>query len=224
MVDRVIKVLLAAVLTSVVSSSVLAASAPGADDYQKASELLAKGSFQEALTYLDKAVKADPKNAEAFMDRALCNFHLGNYKKVLEDCKEVTSNPTTQQQTVRQAYMMSAGAHNALGEYNDAVQSSDKAIGLAAPRASLLFSDRAFAFKQLKRFDEALRDVDMAIKLDPMHASNYELRASIFEMIAARDRLHYRDLTQAGGKPGDKTKEKAPASSGAKTAADAEKK
>ena len=194
-----------AIAISLANGGALAATA-GADDYGKASELVEKKSFQEAVPFLDKAITANPKLADAYMDRALCNFHLGNYKKVLEDCKEVTTLDSAHQVTKRQAYMMSAGAHNALGEFNDAIESATKAIGLA-PHASLCYSDRAFAYKQTGRFDEALRDLNEAIKLDPKHASNYEMRASLYETVAKQDRNKYRQLIQTR-KPGEKPWEK----------------
>jgi tetratricopeptide (TPR) repeat protein len=182
------------------------AATSGSDDYSKATELVEKKSFQEAIPFLDKAIQTNPKLADAYMDRALCNFHLGNYKKVLEDCKEVTALESAHQVTKRQAFMMSAGAHNALGEFSDAVEASTKAIGMA-PHSSLCYSDRAFAYKQMSRFDEALKDVNEAIKLDPKHASNYELRASLYETMSKQDRAKYRQLIQTR-KPGEKPWEK----------------
>jgi tetratricopeptide (TPR) repeat protein len=178
------------------------AAGAGSEDYDKASDLMSKKSFAEAITSLDKAIQADPKHGEAYMDRALCNFHLGNYKKTLEDCDAVAKQDSAHEVLKRQAFMMSAGAHNALGEYEAAVQSADKAIALA-PKASLCYSDRAFAYKQLHKIDEALRDVNEAIKLDPKHASNYEMRASILEFLAHQDRARYHALIQ-GRKPGEK--------------------
>lgn len=152
------------------------------------------------------STRSDPKHSDAYLDRALCNYHLGNYDKVVQDCKEVAGHTGAHEVVKRQAYMMSAGAQNALGSYTDAIKSCDDAIAIS-PRASLCYSDRAFAYKQLKRYDEALRDCNEAIKLDPKHASNFELRAAIYESLASADRAKFKELMQAR-KPGEKPWEK----------------
>lgn len=203
MVDRLSRYFAAVLVASMLGSAAFGADTKAAsDDYAKGADLVAKRSYKEAIPFLDKAIQADSKNAEALIDRALCNFHLGEYKKVVEDCKAVADNGSADQVAKRQAFMMSAGAHNALGEYSDAAQSCDKAIELA-PRASLCYSDRAFAYQQLKRYDEALRDCNEAIKLDSKHASNYELRAALYETLARQDRAKVKELITAR-KPGEK--------------------
>ncbi|MBX9723551.1 MAG: tetratricopeptide repeat protein [Candidatus Obscuribacterales bacterium] len=199
MIDKVVRSMLALAFVSSLGCNAFAESADS-EDYKKADELIGKKSFGEAIPLLDKAIKADPKHAEAYMDRALCNFHEKNYKKVVEDCKEVAGLESAHEVTKRQAYMMSAGAQNALGEYDAAIQSCGSAIALA-PHASLCFTDRAFAYQNLKKYDEALRDVNEAIKLDPKHASNYELRAAVYEALARQDRNKHAEMLKNHTKP-----------------------
>lgn len=187
-------------------SGTAAFAAAQSDEYKKGAELIEKKAYQDAIPYFDKAIQADPKHSDAYLDRALCNYHLGNYQKVLDDCKEVSGHQGVHEVIKRQALMMSAGAQNALGAYSDAVKACDEALTLT-PHASLCYSDRAFAYQQLKRYDEALRDCNEAIKLDPKHASNYELRAAIYESLAAADRAKFKEILHAR-KPGEKPWEK----------------
>lgn len=170
--------------------------------FAKGIELIGKKQYKEAVSSFDDAIKADAKNSEAYLERALCNFHLANYEKVIEDCKEVSGHDAAHAVSKRQAYMMMAGAQNAIGRYDDAIASCGKAIAIG-PKASLCFSDRAYAQQRLDRLDEALKDCNEAIKLDPKHASNYQMRATIYELMAKKDRSKFRALIEAR-KPGDK--------------------
>ncbi|MBX9689833.1 MAG: tetratricopeptide repeat protein [Candidatus Obscuribacterales bacterium] len=196
MAKNIESVLLSCALIVAMTGSALAATPENAD-YSKGSELLAKKNYQEAIASFDKAIQADAKHMEAYMDRALCNFHLGNYKKVLEDCNAVAEEKSPAHQiSRRQALMMAAGAHNALGEYDEAVKSCDKALSLA-PKASMVFVDRAFAYQQLKRLDEALKDCNEALKINPKLANAYQLRAQIYQSFAKQDLAKYNELNAA---------------------------
>lgn len=172
-------------------------------DYDKGMELVHKGSYKEAIAEFDKALKSDVKHAEALVERSLCKFRLGNYKEVIEDCKALLDdNEPSHAVSKRQAYMMSAGAHNALGQYKEAVECASKAIELA-PKAAISYTDRAFAYQQLGEFENALKDLDEAIKLDPKHASNFQTRAAIYEALARSDRQRFRALVTQR-KPGER--------------------
>lgn len=175
--------------------------------FAKGMELIGKKQYKEAVASFDEAIKSDAKNSEAYLERALCNFHLANYEKVIEDCKEVTGHDAAHTVSKRQAYMMSAGAQNAIGRYEDAIASCGKALALG-PKVSLCYSDRAYAHQRLNHLDEALKDCNEAIKLDPKHGSNYQMRATIYELMAKADRSKFRELIEAR-KPGDKPWERA---------------
>ena len=62
--DRFVKLVLAAFMVSSFACAAIAAT-PGSEDYQKATELIGKKSFQDALPLLDKAIQDNPKHAEA---------------------------------------------------------------------------------------------------------------------------------------------------------------
>lgn len=190
-------------LTLLFATGALAEGTGSNPDYDKGVSLVAKGSFKEAIESFDKALQADAKNSEALVERALCKFRLGDYKNVVEDCKELISkHDTAHQVTRRQALMICAGAHNALAEYKEAIDCCNEAIKLT-PKASICYTDRAFAYQQLKQYDLALKDLDEAIKLDPKHASNYQSRAAVYEALARDDRSKYHEIRSAR-KPGEK--------------------
>ncbi len=199
-------------------SSLTASQAIGAADnqaFKEGEDLVAKKSYKEAISLFDKAIAEDPKHYDAYLERALCNYHLEKYAEVVEDCNKVTSSDASDI-FKRQAYMVCSGAQNALGKYEDAIKSSTEAIKLA-PKASLSYSDKAFALQKLHRLDEALKDCDEAIKLDPGHPSNYQMRAAIYEAKATIDRIKYRQLLQTrkgGEKPWKKLLEEQTSSGG----------
>ena len=202
MKDKITSALFCLIALSLTGSTSLGAIAAENEDYKKGSELVEKRAYKDAIPFFDKAIENEPKHADAILDRALCNYHLGNYQQVIDDCKVVLTHSDAHQVVKRQACMLMAGAQNAQGSYSDAVKSCDEAITIS-PHASLCYSDRAFAYKQLKRYEEALKDCNEAIKLDPKHASNYELRAAIYESMASADRAKFKEVLNER-KPGEK--------------------
>ncbi len=200
--NGVVKSFVLVAALSMIGSSAFAEDAAMA----KGMELVAKKSWAEAITSFDESIKADAKNSEAYLERALCNFHLGNYSKVVEDCKQVTEHDSAHAVSKRQAYMMMSGALNAQNKFEEAIASCNKALELS-PKNSLVYDDRGFAYLRLNKLEEALKDSNDAIKYDPKHAGSYELRAAVYKALSLRDSAKYKELMD-GKNPNEKPWEK----------------
>ena len=63
----------------------------------------------------------------------------------------------------------------ALGQYEKAIKSYDKAIRLN-PKTANAYNKRGVAYQSLGQYDKAIQDYDEAIRLDPENASAYHNR------------------------------------------------
>jgi len=70
-----------------------------------------------------KAIELDPKNNDAYFDRARCYFCLGEYQKAIDDCsKAIELDPK-----YTYAYFLRGGIYSELNEYQKAIDDCSKA-------------------------------------------------------------------------------------------------
>ena len=78
------------------------------------------------------------------------------------------------------AYSERSRAHDRVGNYDDAIKDSNKAITLD-PNLAVAYAYRANAFIRKGNYSEALADTNKAITLEPKLAIAYGMRASLYE-------------------------------------------
>lgn len=179
---------------SIGAASAAAPSSPAKTEHDKGVELAAKKSHEEAVSHFTKAIEADPKVVAPYLERAVSNIHLKQYRKAVDDCKAVLGNDKAHKAEQREANMIAAGASNMLGEYSEAVTYASKAIEIAP--GPIVYADRAQAQKGLGHLSEALQDIDQAIKLNGKRGGLYQLRAAIYEGMAKADRAKANELVK----------------------------
>ena len=105
--------------------AVLPASASsGSQLSQDVTRLLSIGDVTSALALVDKAIKADPKNAEAYGLRAMIHFRRQDYAAALKDVeKGLALSPGDAALLNTKAAIL-----NRLKQYNDALAAADRAI------------------------------------------------------------------------------------------------
>ncbi len=60
----------------------------------KANELYVGGSYADAISYFNQAIKAEPNSSELYYNRGLSFIHLENYDEALQDLsKAIELNP-----------------------------------------------------------------------------------------------------------------------------------
>ena len=133
---------------------------------------LLDGREQEAVAYLDKAIKLNPNFAEAYSNRAGAKIRLGRHQEAVVDCdKAIELDPD-----LALAYSNRAGAKMGLGLHQEAVADCDKAIELD-PDHDLAYYNRGISKAEMGRHQEAIADFDMAIERNPDYAAAYFSRA-----------------------------------------------
>jgi len=141
-----------------------------------------QGQNEQAIIYLDKAIKSDPEDAlyRAFKGVALSN--LERWNEALESFdKAVDLDPEDA------LYLASKGvALSNLERWNEALESFDKAVDLD-PKNARYWSRKGFALEKLERWDEALECRNKAVELDPKNARYWSRKGFALEKLERWD-------------------------------------
>ncbi|MFP4473075.1 MAG: tetratricopeptide repeat protein [Candidatus Omnitrophota bacterium] len=133
-----------------------------------------KGQEQQALKYFSAAIEAFPEFSSAITNRATVYRELGDYQKALEEFnRSIEINPDYYKSFNRRGILFME-----IGEYDKAVEDFSRAIDLA-PQATLYYH-RFQAYKKLKQWLPALKDLNHLIYLDPQNVQAYKERAVLY--------------------------------------------
>src|SRR6185436_8541148 len=92
--------------------------------FQEGVKFQRAGKYKEAIAAYDRAIKADPKGAEAYVGRGSALAKTGQHERALKDYDEALRlNPN-----LADAYFLRGNAHNGLKQYQDAVRDYDEAL------------------------------------------------------------------------------------------------
>ncbi|MFZ3172897.1 MAG: tetratricopeptide repeat protein [Carboxydocellales bacterium] len=135
----------------------------------QANKFVESDEYELAINYFEKAIKIDPKNAEAYIGKAQALDLLNLYSESLEYANQgITLNPND-----AQAYIIKAIALTDLKRYSAALITANKAIKLKSESAEA-YNAKGNALYFSERYEEALICYEKVIKLDPglVHAYN----------------------------------------------------
>jgi tetratricopeptide (TPR) repeat protein len=126
---------------------------------------LALGRHAEALADLDAAIRLDPNDAGAHVNRGLTYAALGRHAEALADYDAaIRLDPNH-----AQAHYRRGRTYTALYRHGEALADYDAAIRID-PNYADAHVNRGNIYLALGRHGEALGDYDAAIRLDPNHA------------------------------------------------------
>ena len=135
----------------------------------------ARNDLDKALDDYNQAVALDPKNAGAYVDRALLLSRKANVEHAMEDYAEaIKLNPQQWQ-----AYFNRAAEFKELGKLRDALADLDYVMRLN-PKFVGTYMNRANIYNRQGQLDKAINDYNAALQLDPSLAQIYVARAGIF--------------------------------------------
>jgi cell division protease FtsH len=120
---------------------------------------------------LDAAIRIDPENMQAFLDRGLALQARGEHDKSLRDVDEAVGLRPDDPRAI--GYR--ATARHCLGDFTGAIADFDRAICIA-PQIAWLFNGRGTSLHADDDFQAAVADFDRAIELDPNFADPYRNR------------------------------------------------
>ncbi len=144
------------------------------DWFNKAFNLCPGGKctdLQKAIEYLDNAINLKPDFAEAFINRGLAYYELGQYKRAIEDYDQAI-----RWKPERAASYNNRGiAYAKTGDYKRAIEDYDQAI-LLKPNYSLAYNNRGSAYLSLNQYEQAIENYNEAIRLKPDVIDHYKNR------------------------------------------------
>lgn len=183
-----------------------AEASPSTDMLAKAQALLEKNQNNAALALLNELIRKDPKNAQAYCDRAFAYRKLGENEKSRKDAdKAVSLSPKQARPLVERghtyihlrksskaiedltsaikidpqnidAYMFRQGVYGSIGQYNKQIDDISEEIKIR-PKDAGLFEKRAACHFALGHLQKAIEDSAVATRLDPSLSAGYNTAA-----------------------------------------------
>ena len=127
---------------------------------------------EDAPIYFDKAVKANPNDANAWSMRGLGWKDKGEYDNAIKDFTEaIRLKPDASAH-----YTCRGNAWLAKKEYDKAIADYAEAIRLD-PKSAVAFNNRGVAWRNKKEYDKAIADYTEALRLDPKNANAFNYLA-----------------------------------------------
>jgi len=133
------------------------------------------GQFQAAIQYFDSAIKNNPDDVTALVNRGISNQRIGHFDLARKDLdKALSLKPDTVFAMValeHRCWLLANEGQNldaALADCNKSIEIEPKNAGS--------FAARAFVYYRMQKYEGAIADATSALALDPKSASSLYLR------------------------------------------------
>ncbi len=134
-----------------------------------------KEDWDSAITEYTKAIRLNPKAAEAYYGRGVAYEGKREYDKAIGDCTEaIRLNPE-----YVNAYCNRGAAYGNKGEYDNAIADYNEAIHLA-PNEANAYCNRGVVYGEKREWNKAVADLSEAIRLNPKYVSAYFQRGCAY--------------------------------------------
>jgi serine/threonine protein kinase/tetratricopeptide (TPR) repeat protein len=158
---------------------------PSAPAYvRRASIYRRQGQYDLAQADLDAAFRIDPTNADAFFQQGLLSYFTGDYARTItamtENLKTYVNDPL--------GHYWRGIAHYELGQYEEAVADLTVAVDRCVSECYFDHRMRGMALLALKRWDDAKRDFESALALNPDLGEAY-MGLAVVEAVQGRLRI-----------------------------------
>jgi len=162
------------------------------DHLTRGKDLYREGKFDEAIREFDEAIRREPKNAQAYAERAGVYFYgKKDYNAAIGDYNEAIrlngNNP--------EWYIDRAIAYYGLNDIDTAITSLTQGIR-TIPNSAELYSYLGDFYTEKNDYDNALNNYNQAIRLNPNYLYAYYYRAYIYSSHFRNDDLAIADYTQ----------------------------
>lgn len=166
---------------------------------QKAVEQLNSNNRREAIKYADEAIKANPRNADAYLVRAKANVDRSPDQALIDAKKCIEINPKIADAHLVRAkslFMLESDSKEAFVELNTALALNPKLEGA--------YDYLGIGYASQKNYGRALECFNKGIALDPNDRKQLFHRAMVYEALG-RDDMAIQDYSTVLKKwPGDK--------------------
>ncbi|HEV3257913.1 MAG TPA: tetratricopeptide repeat protein [Gemmataceae bacterium] len=122
-------------------------------------------ALNEAVADASAAIRSDPANAAAYVDRANARYDKGDYDRAVADYSEAIRLELK----TAAVYQNRGMAHALTGDYDQAIADYDEAIRLDANSAET-YHNRALAHAKKGAYARAVADLTSTLRLEPKNA------------------------------------------------------
>ncbi len=165
------------------SENVFAKGSSGPDaTARQHSQQMADNEIDRAIYELDRAIKTDPKNAEAYYNRGNLYRRKGIDDRAIADYSTAIGiNPER-----AEIYTNRGVVYGRKGRYDLAISDYSKAIELDAHAADA-YNNRGAAYLNKKQYDDAISDFNKAVELNPKFSMAYNNRGTTYGISGRHD-------------------------------------
>jgi tetratricopeptide (TPR) repeat protein len=150
--------------------------------YQIGSRKISEGEFTEALRYLEKAIKVNPKLTGAYNLAGDCFRSLGQHQKAIEIYKqaiEIDPNNT-------EACCNLGTTYRDLGRHDEAIEVFKQTVR-RNPNNAVAYYNLGIAYRDLGRHDEAIEAFKQTVRVNPNNTDAYCNLGTIYRDLGRRD-------------------------------------
>lgn len=143
--------------------------------YYKGISSLKKKRFKQAIQEFSKALEYDPKNIDAYYYRGFAYELLNDFKMAIRDySKTIELNPMADN-----AYLYRGMCHFSLRNWDAALSDFTRSIEVAKKLTDEHYISRAGTYAVLGKYNEALKDINKAIAINPKSGQAYIFKAGL---------------------------------------------
>jgi tetratricopeptide (TPR) repeat protein len=140
---------------------------------EAAQEVIEQEDERGTINDFTQEIALNPKNAEAYNDRAEAYRNSRQYRNAIADLdRAISLNPN-----FGEAYYNRANAYLNLQKYQEAIADLNQVISFNPDYANG-YNNRGVAYLNLQKYQEAIADFDKAIQLDPDFSEAYNSRGT----------------------------------------------
>lgn len=184
-----------------------------------------KGQYDQAISYLTKALEYDPRHVRAYTERGYAYDRKGQYDQAISDhTKALEINPSYAnaynnrgyayfqkgqydqaisdlskalelRPSYAAAYLNLGNVRARTGQYDQAISDFTKALEID-PKFGWAYNNRGTAYADKGQYDQAISDFTRALKIDPRSATTYGNRGEAYFRKGQYDQA-ISDLTKA---------------------------
>jgi protein O-mannosyl-transferase len=147
-----------------------------AEDY-----FLVDWDLNGAIPLFTKAIEADPKYAEAYINRGLVYYYKGDNKMALKDYAAAEKI----NQNFYELYVNEGNSYNAIGEPSKAISAYNTSLHIKPTPEG--FYNRGGIYLNEGRYKEAINDYTKALSLRPNYPDAYNNRGNAYSRLKEMD-------------------------------------
>ncbi len=148
---------------------------PGREWTDKARRANADGKWDDAISYANMAIKADPNDPKAYFERGRARYEKDILKEGVEDLdKAIKLEPD-----YIAAYEYRGYTKADMGLLKENIEDQDMTVKLS-PNDPVCYSNRGTAYHRNKQYDLALADYERSLEMSPDDPDTYRRRGNAY--------------------------------------------